>query len=155
MPTAAGAEDATGAEVRGAAAQAQQAEVAGSTAEVRDEDELLVIELRLVLVRGADGLERDVDFREPGEGQSGAQPPLGAGVVVGSFGPREVDGPPDHDPLAEAAELRLGLDPELAQDDGDELLERVAVAEHRRRDHVACEERLQRLHEPAVPPAAR
>ena len=84
-------------------ADLDEREVARAAAEVGDEHALIVIELRLVVVRGGDGLELedDVGPADPREGL--AEAARGEGLVLGGGGVREVNGATDDDARRRAA----------------------------------------------------
>ncbi len=126
-------------------------EVARAAAEVGDEAELVVVEAGLVVVRRRHRLVLEDDVVEPGRQHGRAQALHRERVVLGAGGVGEVDGPPHHDAAAERAELLLGPGAHVAQQEREQLHERMrAVEDGGALEGAVRQVRLERLHEAAL-----
>src|SRR5262249_37349876 len=107
--------------------EANQAEVAGATAEVADEDELVVIEAPFVLRSRRDRLILERNVAEPGARRGGAQTREGdvvaGGVDLAGAADDEMHWPPDEHAAAAAIELRRRRLAQRGEDDSDQILE--------------------------------
>src|SRR5947199_10559062 len=92
---------------RRAGTDAQDREVARAAAEVRDEDELVVVEPAFVVVGRRDGLEDKRHVVEPGAGETRAEARLRDVVVARTARAGEMDRAAHDRPPPEIAHLRL------------------------------------------------
>ncbi len=128
----------------------EQREVAGAAAEVGDQDELVALEIALVVVGRRDRLvlEDHVGVARVAEGRAQSRERKLDGGLVGGVG--EAHRASHHDAPGKRVAALLGLLAQAAQDDADQRLQTVGLAEDRGRAEVAGrEEALERLDQAA------
>src|SRR5271168_4803033 len=107
-----------------------EGEIAGASAEVADQDELVMIESRFVIVSGGDRLHFELDRVEACKAECFAEAGFRVKALVVILGAHEANRASDHGLPDLEAELTFGLLAKVLNDSGNQLFEGAAAAEH-------------------------
>src|SRR5580704_2740253 len=129
----------------------KQREVAGATTKVTDEDELVVIEGRFIRVRRCNWFQFKFNSIKAGFRKGLAQARKRKRLILVSLRTHETDRPAHHGVADRSAELPLSMAAQIGEYAGNQILERVMAAEHRRsRQGTIRQVGLERLNQPTL-----
>src|ERR1700749_4994877 len=103
----------------------QQGKIAGAPTEISDEDELIMIEGRLVRIGSSDRFHFEVDVLKAGSGKGLMEAGKGKALLLLGLSAHEANRPPGNGVGYRRIKLQLGLTPEIGENASNQVLNGV------------------------------